>query len=61
MMDAKAAQLFPLISIVLQGNSKSVDISLLEKGDVLMEANQVCLKLGPYCLLLCTDDKSLFL
>ena len=45
MMDAKAAQSFPLISIVLQGNSKSVDISLLEMGDVLMEANQVCLKL----------------
>jgi len=44
-MDAKAAQRFPSIGVILQGNSKSVEIPLLETGDILMEANQVCLKL----------------
>lgn len=43
--DAKAAHSFPLIRIILQGNSKSVDISLLQTGDVVTEANRVCLKL----------------
>jgi len=42
---AKATDTFPLISLTLQGNSKSVDILLLETSEVRLETNEVCLKL----------------